>query len=373
MSLAQTVILVIGGLQGLLLFTLLITDRRVNSAGKILAVQCLLIATIFFLPMIVFAGNSAFSWLIGVLLFLPACSGGLTYLYCRTALTDSGLRLGDAVHLLPLLLCCLLNYDILLSSERALEFVRVPQTTLLRHTLTQVVFYGQIVVYIVLLVRLVRRSQGQARKTLSAYNPDIFSWLWTLIGFTVLIWGLKVLFYFLMRESVAVTYAPTFNMLADFLLVVMVYFVAVMQWRNPALFHITQLELPSVTSLRVKPEADGVLDRETRAKVLNLVKQQVETQCLYRDSQLTLAALAEQVGVSVHQLSETLNQHDGKNFNQFINEYRVAEVCEQLGQPADRKLIDLALDAGFSSKSSFNAIFKKVTGVTPTQYRTQQI
>ena len=373
MSLTQTLILVIGGLQGLLLFALLITDRRVSSAGKILGVQCLLIATIFFLPIIVVAGNSAFSWLIGGLLFLPACSGGLTYLYCRTALTDSGLKLGDAVHLLPLFLCYVLNYDILFSAERALEFVRVPQTSLLRHVLTPVVFYGQIAIYLLLLVRLVRRSQVKARTTLSAYNPDIFSWLWTLIGFTVLIWSLKILSYFLVHDAIAITYAPIFNMSADFMLVVMVYFVAVMQWRNPVLFHVKQLELPSVTRTTDKREVEGLLDRETRANVLSLVKNQVETQQLYRDSELTLAALAEQVGVSVHQLSETLNQHDGKNFNQFINEYRVFEVCEQLEQSTDHKLIDLALDAGFSSKSSFNAIFKKVTGVTPTQYRTQQI
>lgn len=371
MPLTQTLILVIGGLQGLLLFALLTTDRRVNSAGKILGVQCLLIATIFFLPMIVAEGDTAFAWLIGPVLFLPTCSGGLMYLYCRTALTNSGLRLTDAVHLVPLLLCYLLNYDILFSAERALEFVRVPQTTSLRDVLTPIVFYGQAVVYIVLLVRLVWRSQTQARKTLSAYNPDIFNWLWSLIGFTVLIWSLKVLFYLLMHESTVNAQAPSMNILADLLLVVLVYFVAVMQWRNPTLFHIEQLELSTESESTDKPEADGVLDSETRENILGLVKQTVEAQHLYRDSALTLAALAEHVGVSVHQLSETLNQQDGKNFNQFINEYRVAEVCAELTQPSERKLIDLALDAGFSSKSSFNAIFKKVTGLTPTQFRTQ--
>ena len=60
-----------------------------------------------------------------------------------------------------------------------------------------------------------------------------------------------------------------------------------------------------------------------------------------------------------------------KNFNRFINEYRVSEVCLQLEQGSDRKLIDLAMDAGFSSKSSFNATFKKLTGQTPSQYKRQ--
>ena len=112
-----------------------------------------------------------------------------------------------------------------------------------------------------------------------------------------------------------------------------------------------------------------MLDKETRATIIESVQTQVKEQALYRNSELTLPALAEEVGVSVHHLSESLNQHGGKNFNLFINEYRVAEVCEHLDQKSERKLIDLALDAGFSSKSSFNAIFKKLTGQTPSRYR----
>ena len=161
------------------------------------------------------------------------------------------------------------------------------------------------------------------------------------------------------------------NILADLLLVVLVYFVAVMQWRNPTLFHIEQLELSTESESTDKLEADGVLDSETRENILGLVKQTVEAQHLYRDSALTLAALAEHVGVSVHQLSETLNQQDGKNFNQFINEYRVAEVCAELTQYSESKLIDQALDAGLSYQSSINAICKNVTGLTPTQFRAQ--
>ena len=133
MSQTQTLILTIGGFQGFLLFTLLVSDKRINYASKLLGLQCLLIATAFALPLIVAAGESKFAWLISFLVFLPACSGALTYLYCRVAITGMPLKTIDILHLLPLAICYLLNYDILFSPEKALSFVSMPDTTLFRH------------------------------------------------------------------------------------------------------------------------------------------------------------------------------------------------------------------------------------------------
>ena len=103
--------------------------------------------------------------------------------------------------------------------------------------------------------------------------------------------------------------------------------------------------------------------------MFEVVKNQVESELLYQNSQLTLASLAELTGVGIHHLSEVINQHDGRNFNQFINEYRVNDVCVRLKNDTKSNVLDLAMEAGFSSKSTFNAMFKKVTGMTPTQYR----
>jgi AraC-like DNA-binding protein len=368
MSQTQTFILAIGGLQGFLLFALLVSDKRVNYASKLLGVYCLFLASTLLLPLIVVSGEVSVTWLIGFLLFLPASYGSISYLYCRSAMTGEPLQRYDVIHLLPLLICYSLNYEILFSAEKALNFVRMPKHIDATLKLTLAVFYGQALLYAALLARMIHRYQTKSKQTLSSYNPDTFRWHWSLVVFMVSIWGLKALSGLTSNESMV-------NLIADCLLVFMIYFFAVVQWRNPSLFHIQQLsaELAQPTVLDNKRLAEGLLDQETRSSVLSLVQDQVKEQALYRNSELTLAALAEQVGVSVHHLSETLNQYGGKNFNRFINEYRVAEVCQQLDQKSDRKLIDLALDAGFSSKSSFNAIFKKLTGQTPSLYRRQPI
>jgi len=367
MSQTQTFILAIGALHGLMLFALLLSDKRVNYASKILGVQCLFIASTFALPLIVETESNYLIWLIAPLVFLPACYGSLSYLYCRTAITGMPLNPLDALHLIPLALCYLINYDILFSPVDALHFVRLRDEALPVKIITKTVIFIQILVYTWLTIRMVNRYHTKAKQTLSSYNPYIFKWLWALIAFTVSVWSLTIFFNYISRIH-------SLNTLAYLILVVMVYFIALAQWRNPSLFHIEQLAAQPDSQARVDNKStNGLIDKETRSSILQIVQQKVEEQNLYRNSELTLASLAEEVGVSSHYLSETLNQHSGKNFNQFINEYRVAEVCKQLELESERKLIDLALDAGFSSKSSFNAIFKKLTGKTPSQHRELQL
>ena len=56
-----------------------------------------------------------------------------------------------------------------------------------------------------------------------------------------------------------------------------------------------------------------------------------------------------------------------------MNEYRINYIRERMQQDQSSKILDLAMTAGFSSKSTFNAVFKQFTGLTPSQYRRQLI
>lgn len=97
----------------------------------------------------------------------------------------------------------------------------------------------------------------------------------------------------------------------------------------------------------------------------------MEEQKLYQDSELKLADLAKELSISSHNLTEILNQYMGQNFYDFVNHYRVKEVKQKLLGPdsKNKTVLALALDAGFNSKSSFNSLFKKQTGMTPSQFR----
>ncbi len=91
----------------------------------------------------------------------------------------------------------------------------------------------------------------------------------------------------------------------------------------------------------------------------------------YLESELTVSAVAERIKVPRHVLTEVLNAGIGKNFYQFVNEYRVEAVKEMLANPQYRHLSIEAIgfECGFNSKSTFFSVFKSLTGLTPAQYK----
>jgi AraC-like DNA-binding protein len=111
-------------------------------------------------------------------------------------------------------------------------------------------------------------------------------------------------------------------------------------------------------------------DPEIRTQALS-VKEQIEARKLYLEPELSLDDLAREVGLSRHQVSAVLNRGLSVSFFDLINQYRVREfqrLCRDDGHRGE-KIITLAFDAGFNSKPTFNLIFKKATGQTPSQYR----
>lgn len=90
----------------------------------------------------------------------------------------------------------------------------------------------------------------------------------------------------------------------------------------------------------------------------------------FLDPALSLRKLAEQIKIHPNQLSWLINENTGKNFNEFINHYRI-EYFKRIVNDPDYKhlnLIGLAFEAGFNSKTVFNTYFKKETGITPKKY-----
>ncbi|MBL4709912.1 MAG: helix-turn-helix transcriptional regulator [Flavobacteriales bacterium] len=90
----------------------------------------------------------------------------------------------------------------------------------------------------------------------------------------------------------------------------------------------------------------------------------------YLNGKLSLKEVAAHLDISVNHLSQMINEQLSKSFFDFVNEYRVKEVKKQLEELKYKEftLLSIAHNSGFNSKSSFNSIFKKLTGFTPSEY-----
>ncbi|AYB31611.1 helix-turn-helix domain-containing protein [Chryseolinea soli] len=110
---------------------------------------------------------------------------------------------------------------------------------------------------------------------------------------------------------------------------------------------------------------------EDQARHLAKLHDLIDNEKLFLDPALKLNDLAAKIGIPPHQLSKLVNERCGKSFVEFINEKRVQEFITRMDddQYKNLSLLGIALDVGFNSKSSFNLIFKKVTGYTPSEFR----
>ena len=97
----------------------------------------------------------------------------------------------------------------------------------------------------------------------------------------------------------------------------------------------------------------------------------MEIDKLYLNGKLSIQYVSVKLNIPKQYISEVLNEHMKTNFQDFINEYRVEEFIKRLKNDQNNQftLLGIATEVGFNSKSSFNAIFKKFKGLTPTQFK----
>ena len=129
----------------------------------------------------------------------------------------------------------------------------------------------------------------------------------------------------------------------------------------------------------IAPIKDKLIEEETSstklsANTLNYyhqLQQLLEEEKVYEDVHLTLDKLSEQLQISSGYLSQIIKEHEQKNFFELINSYRVESVKEKLLDDAYKNytIMGIAMESGFNSKSTFNAVFKKFTNETPSSYK----
>lgn len=149
---------------------------------------------------------------------------------------------------------------------------------------------------------------------------------------------------------------------------------------HPELFQeATPIQVPICESV---PNQAGDLGRATSANAGPAVEfstlrkdlnRLIEVDRVYRQEGLTIGQLARKLKTQEYLLRACINKELGfRNFNDFLNHYRVQEACSRLRSEADLPILNLSLDLGYRSLAPFNRAFKAKTGKTPTQFRCQK-
>ncbi|MBR5170622.1 MAG: AraC family transcriptional regulator [Muribaculaceae bacterium] len=120
------------------------------------------------------------------------------------------------------------------------------------------------------------------------------------------------------------------------------------------------------------PKYQGTtLDQESKDRLFAQIKQVMDNMSVICQPNFSLQSLADRVGSNYKYVSQVVNEYYGKSFKQVLNEQRVREACRQLNdteQFGHLTIEAIAANLGFNSRSNFTVTFKRITGISPSEF-----
>ena len=206
-----------------------------------------------------------------------------------------------------------------------------------------------------------------------------------------LINGYLLLVLFIISLNVLIfTYPEYYNLLVliiGLMVTVYVYMAAMKGISQPSLWQVQRVSKKEVeTEMQEAGNLESAVSDKTRAfrkqaledskmdEIVGRINTLILKEKIYLEPELTLKNLAEKIQLPSYQVSVAINEKLKKNFYDLINSYRVEEAKRLLLDPKNKSytILSVGFEAGFNSKTTFNTVFKKFTGVTPTDFRKKE-
>jgi AraC-like DNA-binding protein/heme/copper-type cytochrome/quinol oxidase subunit 2 len=355
----------VGAAQGLLLALALLTAKGANQTANRLLAALTVTISIIVSGAVVLTSNYVF--------FYPHLSrihhpfvfaaGPLLFLYLRE-LTSDDRRFArrDFLHFLPFVVCSLyLVPYFLLSGAVKIEILSreyIHASSVPWYYVRSSVFFAQFLIYLVLVVGVVVRYRRKVRRRELPIDRSVRTELLFFVIASLVLWIGAMLRYFIDAPEGT-------NLLVPLGASLVIYVMGYLKIRRPKTWSSEEPRPPA------KKYERSTLTTERAERYLAKVLLCMREQKPFTDGDLTLQTLAADLSIPPHQLSQIINERLGKTFSDFISSYRVDEAKLRMGDPAfaHMSLLGIAEDVGFSSKSSFNSVFKKITNLTPSEYR----
>jgi AraC-like DNA-binding protein len=302
--------------------------------------------------------------LLPYVLSLAALTKGPALYFYVVSLTSEkiSLRLQDAWHLLPLVIVWGLVAVVGLDLQHLLfNLPDISSTASAIHS-----FWYSIKIlplcYYLAAIFYVWRYRRYLKENYSSLNDLPLNWLYALtIGFALT--GAWTLLANILGNLTNATIASAIGIAENyftFILVIAIY-----------IYSISQAQLLIATRQQTEKEPEASIEERPLDMIVKKIRQGVEEDRLYLNPQLNIEEFSRQIGSSYRDVSYAINKIFGTNFFEFINHYRIEEAKRLLADPSKQKMsiMDVLLEAGFNSKSAFQRFFKRLVGVSPTEFR----
>lgn len=337
---------------------LLLSKKNKSASDLILTIWMFLILIHLFLFYIFFTGDIyEFPSLLGLEQPIPLLHGVMLYFYVAV-LTRQLPRNRKLLilHFLPisLMYIYLIPFFILPPQQKIQVYENhgAGYDLFLKVRWYAIVLSG--LIYVIWSVALLRKHRNNIRDQFSDLEKINLLWLRIL---TFSLGGIWLLVIFFGNDILIYTGVVIFIFLIGFFGV-----------RQADIFK--QAPLASDSSEPKQKYLKSGLSEETSDELHKSLMKLMAEEALYRKNDLSINYLSSRLKVHPNYLSQVINEKEKKHFYDFVNTYRIEEFMHLIAMQKNRQytLLTLAYDCGFSSKTSFNRYFKKVTGQTPSQY-----
>jgi len=357
---------------------LLLSKKQASTSDRILAVWMFVFGLHIFSYYLHWLGYwEIYPHLSGIHHPFPLLHGPFLYLYVLFSIrSDQNFNWQNYLHFAPALLFYVYMIPFLF-------FYTEEQKLLVNHgiiddysafiTFSIFAFIISAISYAVASYRLLYRYENLSKHNF-AYTESIdLSWL------KIFIWGMGITFltaivFIILETGMGVDFGFNTDPVFFVLIIIFIFYLGYSGIRHKNMF----AEQIDQNLHIVEPKSAGEYHRsglkdDDAVCYHNKLKELMKTEKPYLEPKLTLSNLADELDISNNHLSQVINQYEEKNFFDFVNSYRVEEFKARAVDPANSNfsILAIALDSGFNSKSSFNQVFKKTTGKTPSQFMSE--
>ncbi|TCV95872.1 AraC family transcriptional regulator [Luteibacter rhizovicinus] len=292
----------------------------------------------------------------------PLFYGSFFYLYVRALTRGQGFRIRDLLHFTGFAVLLASNADLIFVDRATAQvlFERLAAGGRITAPWMNIALFAYGLSYVVAALVRVHRYRRALRERRSDADRMSLYWIDAMAGFQIVIW-LIALAQWLVKIP-GVDYGLLFGAVAAWICVV--------GWCCLGQPPVVPESIPAAPAAEDTPARDDARFPAVETRLARLME---GPGALYLEPALTIAQVAKRSGYPEYLVSAVINRRFGCCFWEYVNRLRIEAVRVRLADPDDsRSILDIAYASGFTSKSTFNAAFKKQTGDTPSAYRRRE-